>query len=114
MPDVSFTELAGLRVVLRRFRPEGAAEFVAYHSRPEMARHQSCDAPSPSGRRRGFVRQMMTKCPHRVRAGARTASAAEFFQIDFSWHHPQAPGGVIVFLLAGRGWRPGRERGYSW
>jgi hypothetical protein len=33
MPDVSFTELAGRRVLLRRFRPQDVAEFVAYRSR---------------------------------------------------------------------------------
>jgi hypothetical protein len=32
MPDVSFTELAGPRVVLGRFRPRDVAEFVAYRS----------------------------------------------------------------------------------
>ena len=30
MPDVSFTELTGGRVVVRRFRPEDIAEFTAY------------------------------------------------------------------------------------
>jgi hypothetical protein len=29
MPDVSFTELPGQRVLVRRFRPEDVAEFVA-------------------------------------------------------------------------------------
>jgi hypothetical protein len=34
MPDVSVTELARRRVVLRRFRPADVAEFVAYRSDP--------------------------------------------------------------------------------
>jgi hypothetical protein len=33
MPDEGFTELAGPRVALRRFRPDDLATFVAYRSR---------------------------------------------------------------------------------
>lgn len=47
MPDVSFTELPGRRVVVRRFRPQDVAEFVAYRSRAEVARYQSWDVPYP-------------------------------------------------------------------
>jgi len=47
MADESFTELPGQRVVVRRFRPADVAEFVAYRSRPEVARYQSWDAPYP-------------------------------------------------------------------
>ena len=63
MPDVSFTELAGPRVVLRRFRPQDGAEFVAYRSNAEVARYQGWDAPYPPehGERSGA--QMMTAHP---------------------------------------------------
>jgi len=47
MPDESFTELAGERVVLRRFQPGDVTEFVAYRSSPAVARYQSWDAPYP-------------------------------------------------------------------
>jgi hypothetical protein len=46
--DVSFTELTGRRVVLRRFRPQHVAEFVADRSHAEVARYQSWDAPYPA------------------------------------------------------------------
>jgi hypothetical protein len=51
MPDVSFTEVAGARVVVRRFRPEDIAEFTAYHSDAEEARYQSWDVPTRRARR---------------------------------------------------------------
>jgi Acetyltransferase (GNAT) domain len=63
MPDVSFTELPGRRVVLRRFRPEDVAEFVAYRSDPEVARYQSWDAPYPPEQGERFVAEMMTAHP---------------------------------------------------
>jgi aminoglycoside 6'-N-acetyltransferase len=63
MPDVSFTELAGPRVVVRRFRPEDVAEFVAYRSHAEVARYQSWDAPYPPEEGERLVRQMMTAHP---------------------------------------------------
>jgi aminoglycoside 6'-N-acetyltransferase len=47
MPDEGFTELAGERVLLRRFQPADVAEFVAYRSCVEVARFQSWDAPYP-------------------------------------------------------------------
>jgi hypothetical protein len=50
MPDVSFTELPGRRVVVRRFRPQDVAEFVAYRSDAEVARYQSWDAPTRRNR----------------------------------------------------------------
>jgi len=71
MPDVSFTQLPGRRVVVRRFRPEDVAEFVAYRSRAEVARYQSWDAPYPSDEGERFVRQMMTAHPD---------TAGEWFQ----------------------------------
>jgi RimJ/RimL family protein N-acetyltransferase len=63
MPDMSFTELTGQRVVLRRFRPQDVAEFVAYRSRPEVARYQSWDAPYAPEEGERFVREMMTRQP---------------------------------------------------
>jgi RimJ/RimL family protein N-acetyltransferase len=45
MPDEGFTELAGERVLLRRFQLADVAEFVAYRSCAEVARFQSWDAP---------------------------------------------------------------------
>jgi RimJ/RimL family protein N-acetyltransferase len=70
MLDVGFTELAGRRVVVRRFRPEDIAEFVAYRSDAEVARYQSWDAPYPPEEGERFVRQLMTA-------------------------HPDTPGGVV-------------------
>ena len=63
MPDVSFTELPGRRVLVRRFRPEDVAEFVAYRSDAEVARYQSWDAPYPPDEGERFVAQMMTAHP---------------------------------------------------
>ena len=56
MPDVSFTELLGRRVVVRRFGPQDVAEFVAYRSEAEVARYQSWDAPYPPERGERFCR----------------------------------------------------------
>jgi len=63
MPDVSFTELPGQRVVVRRFRPEDVAEFVAYRSDAEVARYQSWDVPYPPEQGERFVAEMMTAHP---------------------------------------------------
>ena len=63
MADESFTELPGQRVVVRRFRPADVAEFVAYRSRPEVARYQSWDAPYPREDGERFVRALMTCHP---------------------------------------------------
>ena len=41
MPDEGFSELAGLRVTLRRFHPGDVTEFVAYRSCEQVARFQS-------------------------------------------------------------------------
>ncbi len=49
MPDEGFTELAGQRVALRRFRLGDVPEFVAYRSSAEVARFQGWDAPYPAG-----------------------------------------------------------------
>ena len=63
MPDEGFTERAGQRVVLRRFRPADVAAFVAYRSSPEIARFQSWDAPYPPEAGERFVRQLMNQHP---------------------------------------------------
>jgi hypothetical protein len=46
MPDVSFTELAGRRVALRRFGPADVAEFMAYRSDPQVARYKAGTRPT--------------------------------------------------------------------
>ena len=46
MPDVNFAELPGRRVVVRRFRPEDVAEFVAYRSDAEVARFKAGTRPT--------------------------------------------------------------------
>jgi RimJ/RimL family protein N-acetyltransferase len=63
MPDVSFTELPGRRVVVRRFGPQDVAEFAAYRSDAEVARYQSWDAPYPPEEGERFVAQLMTAHP---------------------------------------------------
>jgi RimJ/RimL family protein N-acetyltransferase len=57
MADEGFGELAGQRVVLRRFRPGDLTPFVAYRSSPEVARFQGWDAPYPLAEGERFVRQ---------------------------------------------------------
>ena len=71
MPDEGFTELAGERVLLRRFRLADVAEFVAYRSRADVARFQSWDAPYPRDEGERFVRRIMTEHPD---------TAGEWFQ----------------------------------
>jgi RimJ/RimL family protein N-acetyltransferase len=63
MPDVSFTELRGPRVVVRRFRPQDVARFAAYRSHAEVARYQNWEAPYPPDEGERFVRHMMTRHP---------------------------------------------------
>jgi aminoglycoside 6'-N-acetyltransferase len=71
MPDEGFTELAGDRVVLRRFCPADVPAFVAYRSCAQVARFQSWDAPYPQAEGDRFVRQMMRQHPD---------TAGEWFQ----------------------------------
>jgi len=71
MPDESFTELRGLRVVVRRFRREDVAGFVAYRSSADVARYQSWDTPYPREEGERFVRQTMREHPD---------TAGEWFQ----------------------------------
>jgi RimJ/RimL family protein N-acetyltransferase len=63
MPDATFTELAGDSVMLRRFRLDDVAEFVAYRSSAQVARFQSWDAPYPREEGERFIRQMMARHP---------------------------------------------------
>jgi RimJ/RimL family protein N-acetyltransferase len=63
MPDEVFTELAGERVLLRRFQTADVAEFVAYRSCAEVARFQSWDAPYSRDEGERAIRQMMTEHP---------------------------------------------------
>jgi RimJ/RimL family protein N-acetyltransferase len=63
MSDVSFTELPGRRVALRRFGAQDVAEFVAYRSDPDVARYQSWGAPYPQEEGERLIRQMMTAHP---------------------------------------------------
>jgi RimJ/RimL family protein N-acetyltransferase len=71
MPDQGFTELAGPRVALRRFRPDDVAAFVAYRSSEEVARYQSWDAPYPRDEGERFIREIATDHPD---------TAGEWFQ----------------------------------
>ena len=71
MPDEGFTELAGERVLLRRFQLADVAEFVAYRSCAEVARFQSWDAPYPRDEGERFARQIMKDHPD---------TAGEWFQ----------------------------------
>ena len=63
MPDEGFTDLAGQRVVLRRFVLEDVEEFVAYRSSPAVARFQGWDAPYPREEGERFIRQMVKRHP---------------------------------------------------
>ena len=55
-PDVSFTELPGRRVLVRRFGLQDVAEFVAYRSDAEVARYQKLGRALPAGTGRAFCR----------------------------------------------------------
>jgi RimJ/RimL family protein N-acetyltransferase len=63
MPDAGFTELAGGRVLVRRFRLADAAAFAAYRSVPAVARYQSWDAPYPLAEAERFVRAQLGEHP---------------------------------------------------
>jgi RimJ/RimL family protein N-acetyltransferase len=71
MPDTGFTDLAGDRVLLRRFDLADLASFVAYRSSPMVARFQSWDAPYHMADGERFIRQMMRRHPD---------TAGEWFQ----------------------------------
>jgi RimJ/RimL family protein N-acetyltransferase len=63
MSDPGFAEIAGSRVLLRRFRPADAAAFAAYRSVPAVARYQSWDAPYPLAEAQRFVHEQLAEHP---------------------------------------------------
>ena len=63
MPDEGFTELAGPRVMLRRFQLADAAGFAAYRSDPDVARYQGWDVPYPRAAAERFVRWLLPRHP---------------------------------------------------
>ena len=63
MPDEGFTELAGPRVVLRRFRLADMERFAGYRSDPEVARYQGWDAPYPLADAERFVQWVLARHP---------------------------------------------------
>jgi aminoglycoside 6'-N-acetyltransferase len=71
MPDESFTEVPGERVVLRRLGWADLEQFVAYRSDEQVARYQSWDAPYPREEGERLVGQLMTEHPD---------TAGEWFQ----------------------------------
>ena len=87
MPDESFTELAGERVVLRRFQPADVTEFVAYRSSPAVARYQSWDAPYPREEGERFVQAIAQDHPD---------TAGEWFQFAVALR----PAGPLIGDLA--------------
>jgi RimJ/RimL family protein N-acetyltransferase len=89
MPDQDFTELAGERVLLRRFQLADVAEFVAYRSCAEVARFQSWDAPYPREEGERTIRQMMGEDPD---------TAGEWFQFAVALR----PAGPLIGDCAAR------------
>jgi len=71
VPDLSFTALAGDRVLLRRFEPADVDAFVAYRSDPAVARFQSWDAPFPRTAGENFIAGLQRQHPD---------TAGEWFQ----------------------------------
>jgi aminoglycoside 6'-N-acetyltransferase len=63
MTDAAFVALTTERLVLRRFRPEDLAAFVAYRSDPGVARYQSWEAPYQLGQASQFLRELQTVHP---------------------------------------------------
>jgi aminoglycoside 6'-N-acetyltransferase len=63
MADEGFTELAGLRVALRRFHPDDVAKFVAYRSCERVARFQSWDAPYSREEGERFIQEIARQHP---------------------------------------------------
>jgi aminoglycoside 6'-N-acetyltransferase len=83
MPDEGFTELAGQRLVLRRFRPGDLARFVAYRSSAEVARYQSWEAPYPLAEGERVIAEMMRRHPD---------TPGEWFQFAVALR----PGGELI------------------
>jgi RimJ/RimL family protein N-acetyltransferase len=63
MADKEFTELAGPRLTLRRFRAADAPVFAAYRSVPEVARYQSWDTPFPVTAAEEAISEMLASHP---------------------------------------------------
>jgi RimJ/RimL family protein N-acetyltransferase len=63
VPDRTFTALATQRLVLRRFRPDDLATFVAYRSDPAVARYQSWNAPYPTAAAERFLAELAALDP---------------------------------------------------
>ncbi len=63
MPDESFTWLVSDRLMLRRFALRDVPAFVAYRSRPEVARFQSWDAPYPLADGESLIGAMLSEHP---------------------------------------------------
>lgn len=63
MADTEFTELAGPRLTLRRFRAADAPVFAAYRSVPEVARYQSWDSPFPVAAAEEAIGEMLARHP---------------------------------------------------
>jgi RimJ/RimL family protein N-acetyltransferase len=61
--DEGFTELTGLRVVLRRFHRDDVAAFVAYRSYEQVAHYQSWDAPYPREQGERFITELTAQHP---------------------------------------------------
>ncbi len=63
MADEKFTEIAGERVTLRRFKLSDLMPFVAYRSDPQVARYQSWDAPYPLAHGERLIKAMRRQHP---------------------------------------------------
>ena len=63
MPDENFTELAGDRVVLRRFRLDDVPDFVTYRTCAQIARFQSWDTPYSREEGERAIREIMQEHP---------------------------------------------------
>jgi aminoglycoside 6'-N-acetyltransferase len=61
--DDAFDRLLTPRLVLRRFSPGDAPRFAGYRSVPEVARHQSWDAPYPLERAEAFIAWLAERHP---------------------------------------------------
>jgi RimJ/RimL family protein N-acetyltransferase len=63
MGDVAFTALTTERLVLRRFRPQDLNAFVAYRSKPDVARYQSWEVPYRPRQARQFLQELQAIHP---------------------------------------------------
>jgi RimJ/RimL family protein N-acetyltransferase len=63
MGDAAFTALTTQRLVVRRFRPQDLATFIAYRSDPQVACYQSWEAPYPPSQARQLLRELQATHP---------------------------------------------------